>query len=132
MSSDVLTDSILRTLAASKPGGSFLELGTGGGLSTAWLLAGMDSDSTLITIENDETLYEIAKKHLGTDPRVDVRYMNGGEFIQTHMQRKFDLIFADTWPGKFYFINEVLNMVRIGGMYVVDDLSPFLLGRKNM
>ena len=32
MASDVLTCSLLRTLAVSKPGGRFLELGTGTGL----------------------------------------------------------------------------------------------------
>ena len=42
MASDVLTCSLLRTLAASKPAGRFLELGTGTGLSTAWILDGMD------------------------------------------------------------------------------------------
>ncbi|WP_244214361.1 hypothetical protein [Pedobacter jejuensis] len=34
MASDVLTCSLLRTLASSKPEGNFLELGTGTGLST--------------------------------------------------------------------------------------------------
>lgn len=48
MPSDPLTCSLLRTLAAAKPGGQFLELGTGTGLSTAWILDGMDADSTLI------------------------------------------------------------------------------------
>jgi len=44
---------MLRTLAASKPGGRFLELGTGTGIATAWLLEGMDERSTLISIDND-------------------------------------------------------------------------------
>lgn len=35
MASDILTYSLLRTLATSKPGGKFLELGTGTGLSTS-------------------------------------------------------------------------------------------------
>lgn len=52
MSSDVLTCSLLRTLAGAKPGGNFLELGTGTGLSTAWILDGMDKDAKLVTIDN--------------------------------------------------------------------------------
>ena len=47
MPSDPLTCTLLRTLAASKPGGQFLELGSGTGLSTAWLLDGMDARATL-------------------------------------------------------------------------------------
>ncbi|WP_310586228.1 hypothetical protein [Lacihabitans soyangensis] len=37
MPSDILTCSLLKTLAASKPNGKYLELGTGTGLSTAWI-----------------------------------------------------------------------------------------------
>lgn len=47
MASEPLTCSLLRTLAASKPSARFLELGSGTGLSTAWLLDGMDSRSHL-------------------------------------------------------------------------------------
>ena len=43
MASEPQTGSLLRTLAASKPSGRFLELGTGTGVGTAWLLAGMDA-----------------------------------------------------------------------------------------
>jgi hypothetical protein len=41
MASDSQTCSLLRTLAASKPAGRFLELGTGTGLSTSWILDDM-------------------------------------------------------------------------------------------
>ena len=42
MASAPLTGSFLRTLATSKRAARFLELGTGTGLSTAWILDGMD------------------------------------------------------------------------------------------
>lgn len=67
MASEILTCSLLRTLSASKPGGKFLELGTGTGLSTSWILAGMDSHSTLISLDNDENFLAIARKYLGHD-----------------------------------------------------------------
>ena len=47
MASELQTGALLRTLAASKHGGQFLELGTGTGVGTAWLHAGMDADSRL-------------------------------------------------------------------------------------
>ncbi|GAP99979.1 O-methyltransferase [Leptolyngbya sp. NIES-2104] len=55
MTSEPLTGVLLRTLAASKPAGRFLELGTGTGVSTAWLLDGMDQDSEMITVERDRS-----------------------------------------------------------------------------
>ena len=50
MASDVSVCSFLKTLAASKPGGKFLELGTGTGLSTSWILDGMIIINTRATI----------------------------------------------------------------------------------
>jgi len=44
MISEHKTGALLRALAASKPGGAFLELGTGTGASTAWILDGMSKE----------------------------------------------------------------------------------------
>ena len=52
MPSDLQTGSLLRALAASKPGGRFLDLGTGTGLSLAWLAEGADNTSSLYTVDN--------------------------------------------------------------------------------
>jgi predicted O-methyltransferase YrrM len=52
MPSDMLTCALLRTLAASKPAGKFLELGTETGLSTSWILDGMDDEARLISLES--------------------------------------------------------------------------------
>ena len=47
MASESRVGALLAALVASKPGGRFLELGTGTGHGTAWLLAGMDATSVL-------------------------------------------------------------------------------------
>ena len=64
MNSDVLTGSLLRALARTKPDGSFLELGTGCGLGTCWLLDGMSSGSRLISLDTDPRAQAIAKEEL--------------------------------------------------------------------
>ncbi len=124
MPSDVLTCSLLRTLAASKPGGKFLELGTGTGLSTSWMLDGMDPASTLISIDNDETLLQIAQTYLGKDQRLDLVHTDGEEWVNANLGQKFDYVFADTWHGKYLLLDEVLDMVDRGGLYIVDDMLP--------
>lgn len=124
MASDILACSLLRTLAASKPSGKFLELGTGTGLSTSWLLDGMDSNSTLISFDNDEKLLAIAHTFLGHDIRLNLIQNDGEEWVRNNAHQKFDFIFADTWHGKYLLLDEVLNMLNKGGLYIVDDMIP--------
>ncbi|WP_018613007.1 O-methyltransferase [Segetibacter koreensis] len=124
MASDVLTCSLLRTLAASKPSGKFLELGTGTGLSTAWILDGMDNNSTLISIDNDPVFLEIAEQFLGNDERLNLVTSDGGEWINKNKHQKFNYIFADTWHGKYLLLNETLSMLHKGGLYIIDDMLP--------
>ncbi len=122
-SSGPLTGALLRTLAASKPGGSLLEIGTGVGAGTCWLLDGMDSDARLITVELDAQASGIAQKHLAADPRVTFVSGDAVTFL-TETRAAFDLIFADTFPGKFTHLDETLALLKPGGLYVIDDLLP--------
>ena len=126
MASEPLVGSLLRTLAASKAKGRFLELGTGTGLSTAWLLDGMCSDSTLVTMDNDQTLLDVAHRHLGSDTRLRIVCEDGDEFVKSLFSsgEKFDFIFADTWAGKYRFIQETLDLLNRHGLYVIDDMLP--------
>ena len=121
-----LTGLLLRTLAASKPGGAFLELGTGTGLATAWILDGMDTLSRLITVDREERHSSIARRFLGHDPRVTFQQMDGLDFISSMRKQgnTFDFIFADMQPGKFQALEETLQLLSIGGIYIVDDLLP--------
>ncbi len=70
MASEPLGCALLRSLAASKPAGKLLELGSGTRLSTAWLLSGMDSQSHITTIYNDPAVLTVLRKHLGSDSRL--------------------------------------------------------------
>ena len=124
MASEPLTCSLLRTLAASKPGGRFLELGSGTGLSTAWLLDGMDSNSRLTTVDNDESLLSILKNNLGEDSRLTVVCADGDEFLKSLNGQHFDFIFADTWSGKYRLLEEALALVSPSGLYIIDDMLP--------
>lgn len=124
MASDVLTCSLLKTLAASKPSGRFLELGTGTGLSTSWILDGLDEDSTLTSIDNDPKFLGIAKDFLGNDNRLTLVDTDGAEWIEKNKDKKFDYIFADTWHGKYLLLDEAIAMLNKGGFYIIDDMLP--------
>jgi predicted O-methyltransferase YrrM len=124
LASEPKTGSLLRALAASKPGGRFLELGTGTGVGTAWLLAGMDAGSCLSSVDSDPKVQEIARRHLGHDSRVAFHLADGAAFLERSTRERFDLIYADTWTGKFTHLDLALSLLTVGGMYFVDDLLP--------
>ena len=123
MSSDLYTGSLLKTLVASKLAGHILELGTGSGLATSWILEGMDKQSRSITVENNEVLISIAKQQL-QDERIEFVCTDGYEWLQNYNGKKFDLIFADAMPGKYDLFEETLALVKDGGFYIIDDMLP--------
>ena len=123
MASDLYTGSLLKTLTASKPSGRFLELGTGSGLATSWILDGLDKNSKLVTIENNELLQNIARRQL-TDERIEYVLADGYDWLSTYSGEQFDLVFADAMPGKYDLFEETIALVKKGGFYVIDDMLP--------
>ena len=123
MASDLYTGSLLKTLAASKPSGRFLELGAGTGLATAWIVSGMDEKSSLIAIENNELLIGVANKNI-VDSRVEFMLADAYQWIREYKAEKFDFIFADAMPGKYDLFDETIAMLNSGGLYIIDDMLP--------
>ena len=124
MAGESKTGALLRVLAASKPGGAMLELGTGTGLSTAWILDGMDASATLLTVDSEAKYAAIAVRHLEHDRRVTFIVEDAAAFLVRMRGSQFDLIFADTWTGKFDHLEDALAMLPPGGLYMIDDMLP--------
>ncbi len=124
MPSDLQTGALLKTLVASKPSANVLEIGTGTGLATAWLLAGMDADSTLVSIDNEPTYQAIANRILGHDARLTLVCADAGSWLENAEHQSVDFIFADAWPGKYANLDAALNLLKKGGLYVIDDMLP--------
>ena len=99
MASEILVGAMLRILAASKPRGRFLELGTGTGIATAWLLDEMDAESTLISVDIDSAVQQVARDALGSDRRLTLVTSDAMEYLRAQETASFDLVFADAMPG---------------------------------
>jgi len=124
MASEPRTGALLRALAASKPGGRLLELGTGTGVATAWILAGMDAGSTLSSVDFDPNHQQVAREFLGSDSRLTLVLEDGLGFLKRQPAASYDFVFADAIPGKYEGLEECLKVVKPGGVYVVDDMAP--------
>ncbi|PWT76736.1 MAG: SAM-dependent methyltransferase [Bacteroidetes bacterium] len=124
MASDLQTGALLRTLVASKPAGHFLELGTGTGLSLAWIVNSMDNQSSVISIDNNPVFYSTAEQFWKDQQRVTLVNTDAGPWILENQGLSFDLIFADSWPGKYQLFEETWRLLKRGGIYLIDDMLP--------
>jgi len=124
VASEPRTGALLRALAASRRGGQLMELGTGTGVATAWILAGMDAGSTLVSVDVDPNHQQVARELLGSDSRLTLVLEDGLEFLKRQTAESYDFVFADAIPGKYEGLKDCLAVVKPGGFYVVDDMSP--------
>src|SRR5260370_3146058 len=124
MWSDPLTLSLLRMLAATKVAGQFLELGTGTGISANWIRDGMDTQSQLTTVDHQEEYVALARRFLGQDSRIRCMLMDGKTFIQSLVEqgKAFDFIFADMVVRKYQYLDETLELLAVGDIYVIDHM----------
>ncbi|WP_067469283.1 O-methyltransferase [Nocardia amamiensis] len=118
------TGALLRMLAASKPDGRILELGTGTGVGAAWLLSGMSQDARLDTVESDAVTCAIAQGVLMRDHRATLHCADAQGWLDSYYGTWFDLVFIDCRPGKFAQRGLLIDHLAPGGLYVVDDLLP--------
>ncbi|WP_100446866.1 O-methyltransferase [Glycomyces xiaoerkulensis] len=124
MSCDRRVGSLLAVLAASKPGGNLVEIGTGFGAGAAWLLSGMDDEARLTTVEIDRSNVAIARSQLGGDERVQIVEADAHAWLERYDGIPIDLAFVDWRAGKFAQLDRVVELLAPGGLYVVDDLLP--------
>lgn len=124
MSSEPKVGALLRALAASKPGGRFLEIGTGLGVGAAWILDGMDADARLVTVEVSERVAELARRILAVDDRVEVVTADADEWLTQYAGPPFDLVFVDTTSTKFDRRHLIYRHLKGGALFIGDDLLP--------
>jgi demethylmenaquinone methyltransferase/2-methoxy-6-polyprenyl-1,4-benzoquinol methylase len=124
MSCNPAVGGLLAVLAAHLPSGSrVLELGTGTGVGTAWIVSGLlpRTDVTVTTAERDQQTARLAAQ--GSWPGfVDLR--RGDALDVLHEGGTFDMIFADAEGGKWEGLDLTIAALNPGGLLVVDDMTP--------
>lgn len=124
MSCEPAVGRLLAVLAAHLPAPArILELGTGTGVGTAWMVSGVGRrpDVTLVTVENDTNLIELASRGRWPDW---VRFTNRDALDVLDEPGSYDLIFADAQGGKWEGLDRTIRALAPGGLLVVDDMTP--------
>lgn len=121
------TGSALATLAAAAQASNIVEVGTGTGVSGAWLLAGMAADGVLTTIDIEADLQRTARETfvaLGVD-HVRTRLITGRalEVLPRLTEAGYDLVFVDGEIAEYPAILPIAKkLLRNGGAVVFDDM----------
>ncbi len=112
---------LLAALAAAVPdGGRILEIGTGVGVGLAWIATGLGGrlDVDVLSIEAEPRLASSAAAWRWPE---STRIMVDDARAILATLGTFDLVFADAAPVKYGDIAAVIDLLRPGGMLVIDD-----------
>jgi predicted O-methyltransferase YrrM len=115
---------LLAVLAAAVPtDGRILELGTGAGVGTAWLVHGLGerTDVGLVSVESDASTMALARSQ---DWPGYVRFVVDDAVRALPSLGRFHLLFADAQGGKWDRLDLSIAALEPGGTLVVDDMAP--------
>jgi predicted O-methyltransferase YrrM len=120
---DPSTGAVLRLLAATVGAKAAVELGTGAGVSTLWLLRGLTEDGVLTSVDSDGEHQRLAKASLA-DAGVAtgrVRLIQGRalEVLPRLSEAAYDLVFCDAARSENAdYLAAALTLLRPGGIVV--------------
>lgn len=110
---------LLRTLAASRPGGLMMQLGSGFGPLSAWLVDGMDVTSRFIAVVEDPVLAGHARECMGGDLRITVHSQDTAGFLEDVSRHRFDLVLVDEAGVPGGVLQRLPGMLAAGGMIML-------------
>ena len=84
---------------------------------------GLGAKGVVVSFEKEAQYLKLAASFFWEDLRLQLVYQNAHLWVNENKKARFDLIFADTWTGKFTELETVLDMVKPGGFYVLDDFN---------
>lgn len=120
---DPITGAVLRLLAATTGARAVVELGTGAGVSTLWLLQGMRPDGVLTSVDTEGEHQRLARQSLleagyGSGR---VRLISGRalDVLPRLSDGAYDLVFCDAASSENAdYLEAALRLLRPGGVVV--------------
>jgi predicted O-methyltransferase YrrM len=115
----------LQALIFANDAGRVLEIGTFTGATALAIAEALPSDGRLTTIELDEAVASIARRHLDASDhshKIDLRIGDAREVVET-LPGPFDLVFIDAWKQHYIdYFEAVLPKLSERGLIVADNV----------
>jgi len=120
---DQTSGALLRLLTSATNSKAVVELGTGAGVSSLWLLSGMPPDGILTSVDTEPEHQRLAKQSLteaGYGPgRARLIAGRALEVLPKLSDRAYDLIFCDAAREEsVHYLEAALRLLRDGGLVV--------------
>ena len=120
---DPVTGSLLRLLTAATGAKAVVELGTGAGVSSLWLLRGMAPDGVLTTVDPETEHQRLARQSLNEagygSGRVRLIAGRALEVLPRLSDGAYDLVFCDAQRSEnLDYLAAALRLLRPGGTVV--------------
>lgn len=111
---------LLSILAAQVTQGGILEVGTGYGVGSSWILSSIAPTVKFITVDNSKEKIEATANHI----RHKQAEFICGDWKEVIAKGPFQFIFADAAAAKTIEGELLFNTLSIGGMLFMDDFTP--------
>ncbi len=116
----------LRVIAAAANARSVVEIGTGAGVGSLWLLRGMRPDGVLTTIDIEPEHHRAARETLAEAGVANnrVRLISGRalDVLPRLTDGAYDLVFADADKVEYAdYLEQAIRLLRSGGVVVFDN-----------
>lgn len=112
---------LLQLLASQFREGIVAEIGTGCGVGAAWIISGLRTGATFVTVELDPQRAAATKSLFASCSNVQVICKDWHEILK---YAPFSLLFVDGGKAKQYEPELLVDALEIGGLIVLDDLTP--------
>ncbi len=115
---------LLQVLVASAKPGLIAEIGTGCGVSSAWMINGLRPDQRFVSLELDQPLHQAVSELFVNETRATFLQ---GDWRDLLKHEPFQLVFVDVGNAKDDGSDMITESTAIGGLIVLDDFTPLHL-----
>lgn len=117
---------VLRLLASAINASHVVEVGTGAGISSVWLLRGMAADGTLTSIDAEHEHQRVARETLQAAGVEAARFRliagRAMEVLPRLADGAYDIVFIDADKTEYAaYYEQALRLLRPGGLVIIDN-----------